>query len=95
MEYPTCPRCHTIVKSLIKGICPACLLKPMSHDEGREWRMCWRKLRYKTEAAATKAVRSLWRERGLKAGSTAVRCYECPYCHGFHVTGAKRLVDEQ
>lgn len=51
-----------------------------------EWLSCRSKLRYRTEGEARQAMANIRRRR-----STWTRCYECPYCLGWHLTKTQEV----
>lgn len=51
------------------------------------WRVCLRKIRYKTLEKAKRAANRAFEKRG-----TYLRVYLCPVCGGYHLTHKKEVL---
>ena len=54
----------------------------MTEGVWERWRTCGRKVGYETESKANKAAKKRKHKR--------TRVYECPYCHCWHITRARK-----
>lgn len=56
-------------------------MRDQAKQQGKEWRSCGKKKRYRDEKAAREMIRKIHGKR-----DTYLDYYYCTYCNGYHLT---------